>query len=673
MQQLGIVLCVAFALGACAHPTRPSAPVDATTPASVPARPAVAPLAADTPSTTVDGNPFIAPAGWTLETRTPAVVLTAPEGGSRLALVDVAAADADAAVAAAWQAYDPDAKWPLKLASDLPARDGWEQSRRYVYETSANDKRGVLAQALRRGERWTVAIYDMANAVGEKRGAQVALVFSRLLPKGYSRESFAGRRAHGLDAARLAELDAFIEASRSKLEVPGVAVGVVQDGKVVLAKGYGVRELGKPDKVDADTLFMIASNTKALTTLMLAKLVADDRFDWDTPVTAILPSFRLGDAQTTRQVLVKHLICACTGLPRQDMEWLFEAEGATPESVMRTLATMQPTSAFGELFQYSNPMAAAAGFAGGHVLYPGLEYGAAYDAAMQALVFDPLGMASTTFDYAKALRGNHAMPHGLDVDARTVRASMDLNYTIIPARPAGAAWSNVDDVLRYVQMELDQGLLPDGTRYIDADPLLERRKPQVALGQDASYGMGLMVDSTWGVPVVHHGGDMLGFHSDMLWLPDHGVGAVILTNSDPGVFMRGPLQRRLLELLFDGKAEAAETVAASAQRVKEGAAAERKRLTVPAAPAESVKLAAHYRSAELGAIGVSRRNGATWFDFGGWKSEMASRRNDDGSTSFVTISPGEDGFEFVVAEHEGARALVLRDAQHEYAFRESGG
>jgi len=114
-------------------------------------------------------------------------------------------------------------------------------------------------------------------------------------------------------------------------------------------------------------------------------------------------------------------------------------------------------------------------------------------------------------------------------------------------------------------------------------------------------------------------------------------------------------------------------VAASAKRVKEIAAAERKRLTVPAAPAESAKLAAHYRSAELGVIAVSRRDGATWFDFGGWKSEVASRRNDDSSTSFVTISPGEDGFEFVVADKDGERTLVLRDAQHEYAFRESGG
>lgn len=664
-----MLLLGALLLGACDRAAPPV--VDATPPDASKVSPvevAAETLAADTPRTTVDGNPFIAPAGWSIETRAPAVILTVPEGGSRIALVDVVAADADAAVAAAWLAYDPAAEWPLKLASDLPAQDGWEKSRRYVYETSANDQRAVLAQAFRHSGGWTVAIYDMANAVGEKRGAQVALIFDRLLPKGYSRESFAGRTAHKLDDARLAQLEQFIESSRALLEVPGVAVGIVQDGKVVLAKGYGVRELGKADKVDASTLFMIASNTKALTTLMLARLVADGKFGWDTPVTTLLPGFKLGDADTTRQVLVKHLICACTGLPRQDMEWLFESEGATPESVMRTLATMQPTSGFGELFQYSNPMAAAAGFAGGHVMFPDKDHGAAYDAAMQALVFDPLGMKSTTFDYARAQAGDHARPHGLDVDARTVPASMDLNYTIIPARPAGAAWSNVEDVLRYVQMELDRGLLPDGTRYVDEATLLERRKAQVAIGKDASYGMGLMVDHTWGVPVVHHGGDMLGFHSDMMWLPEHGVGAVILTNSDPGVYMRGPLQRRLLEVLFDGKPEAVDSVAASAKRVKESSAAERKRLTVPADADASSKLADRYRSGELGDIAVSRKGEATWFDFGGWRSEVASRRNDDGSLSFVTVSPGEDGFEFVVVDDDGARALVLRDAQHEYTF-----
>jgi len=311
--------------------------------------------------------------------------------------------------------------------------------------------------------------------VGEKRGAQVALVFGRLLPKGYTRETFAGKKPNPLDKARLAELGRFVETGRKTLGIPGVALGIVQEGKVAFAGGFGVRTLGEPKAVGADTLFMIASNTKALTTLLLAKLVEDHRFTWETPVTSLLPTFRLGDADTTSRVLVKHLICACTGMPRQDMEWMFEFGALTPQAAVATLASMQPTSKFGELFQYSNPMAGAAGFTAGHVLFPALELGAAYDLAMQRLVFDPLSMKSTTFDFARAQAGNHAGAHAPDLDGKPAHAKMEPNYAVIPLRPAGGAWSSINDMLRYVTMELSEGMLPDGTRYIAKEPLASLR------------------------------------------------------------------------------------------------------------------------------------------------------------------------------------------------------
>src|SRR5262249_42316048 len=155
-----------------------------------------------------------------------------------------------------------------------------------------------------------------------KRGGQATLILGRLLPKGYSRESFAGKRANTLDKARVAELGRFVGQGQKELGVPGVALGIVQDGKVIFAGGFGVKELGRTEKPDGDTLFMVASNTKALTTLLLAKLVDEHRMTWETPVTTLFPEFHLGDAATTRSVLVKHLICACTGMPRQDLEWL---------------------------------------------------------------------------------------------------------------------------------------------------------------------------------------------------------------------------------------------------------------------------------------------------------------------------------------------------------------
>jgi CubicO group peptidase (beta-lactamase class C family) len=629
--------------------------------------PTSAPLSADTPSTTVAGNTFIAPGGWTMSVRGPATILASPEGNSWIALVDVEAKDADAAVAAAWKAYKSDAQWPLKVTTAMPEKDGWTMGRAYDYQTSPNEKRTVQAIARFAGGRWTVAIVDMSDAVAEKRLAQVSLVFGRLLPKGYVRESFAGKKASPLNEERLAELSRFVEAGMRELKIPGVAVGIVQDGKVVFAGGYGVKSLGKPEAVDGDTDFMIASNTKALTTLLLARLVAEGKLAWDTPVTSVLPSFKLGDAETTRQVNIRQLICACTGLPRQDLEWLFQFQGVTPEDAMATLATMQPTSKFGELFQYSNPMAGAAGFTAGHVLYPDMELGAAYDKAMQTQVFDPLGMSSTTFDYARALAGDHADPHAPDIDGRTAHAVMELNYAVIPLRPAGAAWSDVRDMLRYVRMELDEGKLPDGQSYIPKEPLLERRVPQVPIGEDDTYGMGLMVNTTYGIPVVHHGGDMIGFHSDMMWLPGQNVGAVILTNADPGWILRTVYRRKLLEVLFNGKPEADAQVAAQAKIFYDELAAERKLLTVPAGPKESAKLALRYANAALGEIAVTHPGKQTVFDFGEWKSPMASRKNPDGTVSFVTIAPGGEGFEFVVGSGS-KKTLIIRDAQHEYVF-----
>jgi CubicO group peptidase (beta-lactamase class C family) len=330
---------------------------------------------------------------------------------------------------------------------------------------------------------------------------------------------------------------------------------------------------------------------------------------------------------------------------------------------------MQPTSKFGELFQYSNLMAAAAGYAGGHVLFPQMEVGAAYDRAMQSYVFDPLGMRATTFDFKHALAANHAFPHSPDVDGKTAKALMQVNYAVIPVRPAGAAWSSVREMLKYVSMELAEGKLTDGTQYISREPLLERRAPQVAIGKDESYGMGLMVDATYGVPVVHHGGDMIGFHSDMMWLPQQNVGAVILTNGDPGWLIRSRFRRKLLEVLFDGRQESDALLTADAKTYFTALAAERNLMTIPADRTEAGKLAKQYSNASLGDIAVSTPDAATVFDFGEWKSEVATRKNPDGTISFITTAPGMIGSEFVVGSGP-KRTLVMRDAQHEYVFEE---
>jgi len=667
---------VLFAAG-CSSPAKPVSELSAPAPVLTTPPPADRPVAAaplvktvveDTPWTDGDGNTFIVPAGWKVTTFEAMTVLTAPEGDSHVAFVNVSAATPEAARDLGWKTYKPDAKWPLLTTTDAPDRDGWQKARSFGYQTSPSEKLIIQAGAMSANNRWFVTLVDFKEATSEKRGGQIGKIFNHLYPKGYTGESFKGKPAAKLDAAKLESLKKFVADAEKATGVPGVSFGVIQDGKTIFAGGVGVRELGKKEPVDAKTLYMIASNTKSLTTLMLAKLVDAKKFTWETAVTDVLPMFKLGSDAVTKQIQIKHLICACTGMPRQDLEWLMEWKGSTPETVLTSLGTMVPTSKFGELFQYSNLMAAAGGYTGAHAAYPKLELGTAYDKAMQTLVFDPLGMKATTFDYAKALRANHAMPHGIDIDGHPARDAMEENYSIISARPAGGAWSNVNDLLKYVAMELAEGKLPDGKDYVSKDALFARRAPGVAVGADGHYGMGLFIHTKYDVTVIDHGGDLIGYHSDMMWIPEAKVGAVILTNGDLGPSVRNQFQRKLLELLYDGKPEADENIATGAKNYFTDLAAGRKLLAVPADAAQAKKLAVHYKNAALGDIKVTHAGAKTMFDFGEFKSEVSSQPNPDGTTTFSTIQPGVIGFDFLAGEASSKPTLTIHDGQHEYVF-----
>jgi CubicO group peptidase (beta-lactamase class C family) len=629
-----------------------------------------APASTDSPQVAPSGATFTLPKAWSLTVGPKLDLITPPEAGTTLAIVDIAkATDAKDAAAQAWALYGSDARYSVKVITARPPRDGWDERAIIDYEISPNDKAAIEALTFRQGDHWTVLIEDARLATAEKRAAAIGLVGQTLRPAGYKRETFAGRTANPLDAARIEALRRFVETSMAELGVPGVGLALIDHGQVVYEGGVGVRALGSPVPVDADTLFMIASNTKGMSTLLLARLADQGKVDWDQKVTEVYPAFRLGSAQTTSKVLMRNLVCACTGLPRKDYDWLLGTTLTTPASATFTqLAGTEPTSGFGEVFQYNNLMASAAGYIGGFLVSPNLELGAAYDDAMQRLIFNPLGMTETTFDMEKAQKGDHASPHGDDINGHPALARMGFNYTIVPYRPAGGAWSSAHDLAKYVQDELSLGVLPDGTRLVSEKNLLARRLPGVPIGEDAYYGMGLEIDRTWGVPVIHHGGSMAGFKTDWMALPEAGIGAVILTNADDGQMLLRPFMRRLLEVVYNGKPEAAADVAAAAARNQAELAAERKRLVIPAASTPAMALAARYANPELGQIVVSHSGPRTVFDFGLWKSEVASRQNDDGTISFVTIDPTNSGFEFVVDRRDGKGALVIHDRQHEYVY-----
>lgn len=626
-------------------------------------------LETDTALHSAAGTQFRAPAGWTLEQLPAAQRLLPPEQPDAwVAMSDVSAADADAALAQAWQSLSRQPDGRMLLASDLAKRDGWSQIRNYRYETPPAENRLLTANVYGRGGGgWTVFIAHLPLAVADQRRGQIAVINERILPPGYERESFAGRTARPLGQREVAQLNDFLAQAREQLDIPGIALGLIQNGKVIYAGGQGVRALGQSQPVDADTRFLVASNTKAMTTMMLARLVDAGTLDWDTPVAQLWPDFQLGNPRITAQVRVKHLLCACTGLPRQDYEWLLQYQGVDAQRIVKGLATLVPTTEFGTLYQYSNQLAAAGGYLGGHLAHPQQELGQAYDAAMQSLVFDPLGMRDTTFDFARAQAGNVAQPHSADVHNHVARVTVDLNRAIVPMRPAGGAWSTVNDMLRFVDTELRLGRLPDGQRYVSEAALLARRAPQVALGSEASYGMGLSMESRWGVRSVQHGGSMIGYQTGMLWLPDHDVGIVLLTNADNGSVLMPLMRRRLLEVLFDGQPLAAADLQAAATRVNRAAAAERADLMIPAS-ADTARLQGRYYNAQLGELRISRQGTATLVDFGEWRSEVASRRHADGSQGLVTLAPGALGYELVIEGDANTPRLVMLDAQHRYVF-----
>jgi hypothetical protein len=190
------------------------------------------------------------------------------------------------------------------------------------------------------------------------------------------------------------------------------------------------------------------------------------------------------------------------------------------------------------------------------------------------------------------------------------------------------------------------------------------------MGAGAGYAMGLATSQRWGIPALFHDGALRGFRSSVTFLPDHGAGLVLLTNSGTSAPLSRYLARRWLEVLFDAAPEAEEDLAAELQRLRADHAAQRARLTVPADPSIIAKLASRYRSVTLGELQLKKRDAAAILDVGEWSTEIATRKNEDGTVVLVGITPRLHE-EFIVDEREGKRVLVYREEQMEHVFVEA--
>lgn len=469
-------------------------------------------------------------AGWSYDESSKK--LTSPEGDLSVYLVEAKAeADLEKQSLAEWKKIKPDFSFSVLQKVSPPAKDGWDKIMQIIYEVPAKENRTVLTAIKVFKESAYILLLDSSNAGLSKRASQLQIVGDTWHPADLQKEDLSKNKVKKFTEEDRKEMDSFILHAVKELSIPGASVAIVQDGKEIYRKGFGVKKLGSNEKVTPETLFMIGSTTKPLTTLMLASLIEKKKLKWDTPIKSVLPSFDLQDPKVTSQFLIKHTACACTGMPRRDMEFVFGSLSKTAEDTMNQLHSMKPTTGFGETFQYSNHLVAVGGFAGASVYNKGTDLFSKYVNAMQDLVFTPLEMTATRVIPTETDSKQLASPHSRNFDGKMVSFPQKLDDMVYPIAPAGSIWSNVDDLSKYVLMELNLGKSSDGKPIYSQEQIINRRTSGVKIDETTTYGLGLFLENSKGVKIIGHGGNTMGFTHDLFFLPDHNIGMIVQANA----------------------------------------------------------------------------------------------------------------------------------------------
>jgi CubicO group peptidase (beta-lactamase class C family) len=446
----------------------------------------------------------------------------------------------------------------------------------------------------------------------------------------------ANARPRPFDDRMAAELSGYIAGFLDRARAPGAAVAIVEGGKVVYAKGFGVRELGKPDPVTPQTLMMIGSTGKSMTTLMMATLVEEGRIAWDTPAVKIYPGFVSSDPELTARITLRDMVCNCTGVQRHDLEMYFAAQRPTAEEVIRSLKSFAFVGDFGKTFGYVNQMVAAGGYiAAWAARGPSSDLYSNYVNQMQRRVFDPIGMASTTFSFERVRSTNHATPHGLKPTYEYTPIPLDLEKSLEPLAPAGGAWSNAEDMTRYLIVQLSQGISANGTRVVSANNLRVTWQPQIEMQPGASYALGWGVAKYKGQRLLSHGGGTAGFSSDLTFLPDADLGIVVLTNAQNANLFGAAVRSRVIELAFGQPMEMDTRYAADVEYAK-GRFHEKSLRRLSLDPTVAAAFQGTYQNEALGEAGVTFSGGKLKLVAGGFTSEL---KNVGGGTYILWDPP----------------------------------
>ena len=416
---------------------------------------------------------------------------------------------------------------------------------------------------------------------------------------------------------RKRDFDAYVARGLEALRTPGAAIAVVRDGRVLFAKGYGIRARGDTGHVDAHTLFQIASNTKAFTTAALAILADEGKLSWDDPVTKFLPGFALYDPYVTRELTVRDLVThrSGLGLGAGDLLW-FHSNYSRAEIAYR-IRFAKPASSFRSAYAYDNVLYIVAG-----EIVPAVA-GTTWDEFVTRRIFTPLQMAETgtTIAYFTSSR-NAAAPHAVERGTLQVVPIDSVDNTA----PAGGIVSNVADLAKWLICRLDSGRYAGGRLFSERQaremwsgqtilPIADPDPPLAALRPDfAEYGLGWRLRDYRGRKIVTHTGGLAGMSSQITLVPAEKLGIVILTNSESDLM--AALSYRLLDEFLDGGprtdwvaafVRAAQLDRAQADSTVLANRAARDSLSKPSLPQE--RYAGRYRDELYGDAGITLEEG----------------------------------------------------------------
>lgn len=327
-----------------------------------------------------------------------------------------------------------------------------------------------------------------------------------------------------------AEMTKTLDAARTAWRAPGLAVAIVKDGKVIHLAGYGTKTLGRDDPVTADTLFPLASCTKAFTSALVASLVESGDVAWDDPVRKHLPTFRLSDPSADKLVVIRDLLTHRSGLGGHDLLW-YRAPWDADEVVRRT-AKLPLTAPFRGGYQYSSLPFTAAGKSVEN------RTGESYADLVRKRIAEPLGMKSMAFTTVEAKRNpDRAAGHEL----RSGKVVPMAEYDSKEPDAAGSMSASIRDLATWVQFQLNRGE-HGGKQIIAAKHLGETMQPHTPMRKEGliasiypeskqiSYAMGWVVYDHRGKLVVAHGGVIDGFRVQITLLPEEKLGFAMLNN-----------------------------------------------------------------------------------------------------------------------------------------------